>query len=162
MAQRKYKRRKKLIDPGLQLRLTGAFVAMSALSLLLQFLLFAQYLSDAAAALPHDGPVLASGINGLLGKTLLVSFAVLLPVTLAVGILVTFRVAGPLYRFTQFLGSVSRGEHPGECRIRKGDELHEFCALLNRVTEPLRAGQTETRESAEGAAAERQHESVAA
>ena len=57
---------------------------------------------------------------------------------IAVGILVTFRVAGPVYRFEQHLGSLARGEDPGTCRIRKGDELQDLCASINAAVETLR------------------------
>jgi signal peptidase II len=68
----------------------------------------------------------------------------LLPLTIAVGILVTFRIAGPVYRFEQYLKSVLRGELTGPCRIRKGDEFHELCELLNQVVSTLREQRTET------------------
>ena len=37
-----------------------------------------------------------------------------------------------------FLNQVIRGEKPEPCRIRKRDELQDFCKLLNEVTAPLR------------------------
>jgi len=89
-----------------------------------------------------------SAMPGLLVEVMLVSFAVLLPLTAAVGVLVLFRVAGPLYRFEQFLEAVMRGEHPEECHIRKRDELQDFCKLLNRVTAPLRASDSPVAETA--------------
>jgi hypothetical protein len=61
-------------------------------------------------------------------------------VTLVVGILATFLVAGPLYRFEQFLRASLNGENPPDCRLRKGDELSEFCGLLNDATRHLRTG----------------------
>ncbi len=54
MPQR-YVRRKKLIKPRLQLRLTGIFVGLTALSLLLQFVLFTNVLNETAVGLPNDG-----------------------------------------------------------------------------------------------------------
>ena len=67
------------------------------------------------------------------------SFAVVMPLSFAVGVLITFRVAGPVYRLERFLSEVLRGEKPADCRLRKGDELHELCALMNRATAGLRA-----------------------
>lgn len=138
MSPRPQRRRRKLIAPGLQLRMVGAFLAMSALSLLLQFMLFARNLSATAASLPNDGAVLMGEMNRLLAETLLLSFAIGLPVTALVGVLQTFKVAGPIHRFREFLGDVARGEQPEDCRIRRGDELHEFCRILNEATAPLR------------------------
>ena len=74
----------------------------------------------------------------LLYGTLLISFALFLPLMFFVGILVTFRFAGPVYRFKMYLGEVIRGEKPKDCRLRKGDELQDLCAVINQATEPLR------------------------
>jgi hypothetical protein len=60
-----------------------------------------------------------------------------------VGVLTTFRVAGPLYRIEMFLKQVARGEKPADCRLRKGDELVEFCEVVNLATAPLRRTETE-------------------
>lgn len=89
--------------------------------------------------LPHDSTLLMEQVNGLLFRVLGISALVILPLTLVVGILTTFRIAGPIYRFEKFLESVARGERPQACRLRNGDDLVDFCELLNRVTEPLRA-----------------------
>jgi nitrogen fixation/metabolism regulation signal transduction histidine kinase len=140
MAQ--YKRRKRLIKPRLQLKLTFIFVSLSALSLLLQFILFSNRLTNVALELPHDSAYLLQESNGLLLQTLLSSFLLFLPLTFIVGVLTTFRIAGPLHRFETFLRAVRRGERPADFRLRQGDELQELAELLNVVTGPLRSAQT--------------------
>ena len=55
--------------------------------------------------------------------------------------LVTFRIAGPIYRFEQYLAGIAEGRQLGPCRIREGDELVELCARINEATAPLRRGQ---------------------
>lgn len=137
-AQTKYKRRKKLIKPGFQLRLTFIFVGLSALSLLLQFLLFQSALTRAALELPNDSSVLMGATSGVLREVLLVSFLAFLPLTFLVGVMTTFRIAGPVYRFEQFLKAVCRGERPRDFRLRKGDKLTDLAALINEATRPLR------------------------
>jgi len=133
-----YRRRRKLIQPGLQLRLTFTFVGISALSLLLQFVLFANAITNLALELPRDGAVVMERSSGLLGSVLLVSFLVFLPLTFGIGVLATFRIAGPVYRFKAFLSAVLRGERPPDFHLRKGDELQDLAELMNVVTEPLR------------------------
>lgn len=141
MAQ--YKRRKKLIKPRLQLKLTLVFVGLSALSLLLQFILFSSRLTNVALELPNDSGFLLQKSSGLLLETVLISFLLFLPLTFVVGVLTTFRIAGPIYRFELFLDAVRRGENPRDFRLRKGDELQEFAELLNTVTQPLRGSTSE-------------------
>ena len=133
-----YKRKIKLIKPDIQLRLTLTFVGVSALALTMQFLLFANTIAEAALTLPNDSTLMVEAMDGLLVKVILTSFVLFLPLVYAVGILTTFRFAGPIYRFEVFLGEVMRGERPADCRLRQGDHLVDFCELLNDVTAPLR------------------------
>lgn len=134
----KYRRRRKLIQPGLQLRLTLTFVGIAALSLLLQFVLFANAMTELAVGLPSDGAIVMERTGDMLTAVLGVSFLVFLPLTFAIGVLSTFRIAGPVYRFTSFLRQVQRGERPPDFRLRSGDELKELAQLINEVTAPLR------------------------
>ena len=145
-----YKRRKKLIKPRLQLRLTAVFVGLSGLSLLLQYVLFQNRLHGAAIQLPNDGAVLLSMTNGLLAEVLLTSFLVFLPLTFLVGVMTTFRIAGPLYRFEVFLERLRRGERPEDFRLRKNDQLHEFADLLQAATAPMRTAEGQDEPDAAG------------
>ena len=137
-AKKSDRRRIKLIKPGLQLRLTGVFLGLSGLGFLLQALHVGLRLSEVSGHLPHDGTFLMSMLPELPIEILLFSFGMLMPLTLAVGVLITFRIAGPIYRFEQFLQAVKSGKQIGPCKLRTGDELQELCQLINEVTEPLR------------------------
>jgi hypothetical protein len=138
MTQKKYKRRIKLIKPGLQLKLVAMFAAVAATSLLLQYMLFAARFSEVASTLPDGGSYVMSVLPGVLMEVLAMSLAFLLPVMLCVGVLATFRIAGPVYRFEQYLKQVARGTVSEPCRIRDGDELWDLCDLINEATAPLR------------------------
>ena len=134
----RYKRRIKLIKPGLQLKITAMFLGVSVTSLLLQYLLFSSQLANAATTMPDGGAVLLALMPDLLIQVLFMSFAFLFPVMLCIGILATFRIAGPIYRFERYLESVARGEEVGPCRIRRGDELWDLCDKINEATAALR------------------------
>ena len=137
-AMTRYRRRNKLPKPSLQLWLTSTFMGTLLLSILLQLMVTRTSMLQLAVELPHDGAILLQEINALQGTTLLVCLLVLLPICFVVGVLATFRIAGPIYRFEDHLRRVARGEDPGPCHIRKGDRLQDFCKLLNLATEPLR------------------------
>lgn len=141
--QQNFRRRKKLVKPRLQLKLTLIFVGLSALSLLLQFVLFQSSLTNAALDLPNDSSLLIGMSTALLNEVLLTSFLLFLPLTFLVGILTTFRIAGPVYRFEAFLEAVRRGERPANFRLRKGDELVDLADLINEATAPLRTSESE-------------------
>lgn len=138
MTQRPYKRRQKLPQPRLQLRLTMTFVGLVALALMLQVMLFTNAISDLASTLPNDSLILMSAGPGILFKTLAVSFLIFLPLTFAIGVLSTFRIAGPLFRFEAFLNQVLRGDRPRDFQLREGDELKHLASLINAATKPLR------------------------
>lgn len=141
MAQ--HRRSIRLIQPRLQLKLVLTFLGMAMLSLTLQFLLLAAALVALAGDLPNDGLTMQQELPERLLWILGLSFGVCLPLIFCVGVVITFRIAGPLYRFERFLESVKKGEKPADCRLRKGDELQDFCVLLNEVTAPLRRADAE-------------------
>ncbi len=137
-----YKRRKKLIKPRLQLRMSGLFVGLVTLMLMLQFALITAALHHAANTLPSDSALLLGQTNALTLRIIGISAAVFLPLTLLVGVLSTFRIAGPLYRFEKFLTAVQNGENPGDFTLRGRDELKDLAALINTSTAPLRSSGT--------------------
>ena len=97
MASR-HKRRIKLIQPRLQLKLVGTFCGLTLLALGLQLLVFLQAISRIAEQLPADHGVLMDAVPTLVWQSSALALLVVLPLVLFVGVLVTFRIAGPLYR----------------------------------------------------------------
>lgn len=135
---KRYRRRKKLIQPRLQLKLTLVSCLTAVTAVLLQFLLFSRTIATMASELPNDSLALLELGQGTLVQCLVVTLVVLLPISLAAGILSTFRVAGPVYRLERYLEQVIDGQALEDCRLRKGDELTDLCALVNKATRPLR------------------------
>ena len=133
----RYKRRRTLINPRIQLKLTATFLGVALIGLFLQSQLFAHQLTTQIAERPEAGLTTAA-VMPLVLRTLLLSLLWVVPLTFAVGILATFRLAGPLYRIEQHLSAVARGEEPGPCRLRDGDQLKELCELLNRALDVAR------------------------
>lgn len=136
---KRYLRRQKLPLPTLQWKLIGCFVGLSALSLLLQYVLISSRLSQLAASMPSGSEYLANALPRTMGAVLAFSMLALLPMSAAIGVLITFRWAGPLYRFHVYLRQVAEGEAQGPCRIREKDELQELCGLINRALEATQA-----------------------
>ena len=127
----KRKRRVKLIRPKIQLKLIGSFMGLTALGLLLQFLVLTRYLTEIAISLPDGGAQLEAQKPRMLLEILGVSFGLILPLCFAVGIMVTFRIAGPVYAFEEFFKRIARGEQAGRLSLRKGDQLTELCDHIN-------------------------------
>lgn len=148
----KHKRINKLVDKPFQLKLASYFVGIVLVALLFQFVLFASSVSGTAAAFSEVSDGLYAQFRDDLVRSLFFSMVLVLPLTLGVGILVTFRVAGPIYRFGVFLREVADGAAPADCKLREGDELQELCTLLNEATAPLRQREGQPAESERTAA----------
>ncbi|MFT4540856.1 MAG: hypothetical protein ACI835_003315 [Planctomycetota bacterium] len=140
MQPSKQKRRIKLIKPRLQIKLTLIFMGFSALSLLMQYLLLTSSLTSAALRLPTDSALMLREISAVLLSSIGIAFALFMPLIFLVGVMTTFRFAGPLHRLEMFMRATINGENPRDCKLRGEDEpeLHGFCELLNEVTAPLR------------------------
>ena len=134
----KFKRKKKLINSRLQLKLIGVFLAVSCVASLFQVVMLNRSMMNLATRLPSDGDLLLSFVPSILITNVLLTFAVLAPLTFLIGLLVTHRVAGPAYNMTRYCESIARGETPGPCRIRTDDELWELCNALNAAITRLR------------------------
>jgi hypothetical protein len=133
-------RKRKLIKTELQLRLVAVFVLLSVCSVLLQVILFNRSVAELSRQMVVERHVLLDALPTLFVENLLLTSAVLVPVTFFVGVLATHRIAGPIHRFERYLASIVAGEEPGECRIREGDELQGLCNLINAAVTSLRAG----------------------
>jgi hypothetical protein len=140
MAKRPYKRTKKLIMPKFQLKVAGACLGLALMAVLTLMILMNEAILDFADKGWVDSAALQDKWAGVLLAKLGIALLIFAPMTLALGIILMHRVAGPLYRFDMFLRAVVKGEHPDPCRIRSSDELKEFCVLLNRMTAPMRNG----------------------
>jgi len=137
--RRRERRSVKLILPSLQLRLIGWFAGTAATAFLAQALLLSSRLTKLVARMPEGGGEGNEGIGGLVRDHLLFSFGMLLPAVLLIGILATFRIAGPIYRFKAHLRAVADGVETGPCRLRRGDQLGDLCELINAALERARA-----------------------
>ncbi len=140
MAKRTYKRKKKLIMPKFQLKVAGACLGLAVMAVVTLMILMNEAILDFADKGWVDSAALQDEWAGVLLAKLGIALLIFAPMTLALGIILMHRIAGPLYRFDMFLRAVVNGEHPDACRIRSSDELKEFCVLLNRMTAPMRNG----------------------
>ena len=70
---------------------------------------------------------------------LMVGLTVLMAAALAMfGLLVTHRVAGPVYVLSHYVGVLSRGRYPMMRKLRRGDELQAFFDQFTQVVDSLR------------------------
>ncbi len=137
------RRLRQLVDNRLQLQLSAWFVGVAALSMVFAFFAFTATMSRYAMELPNDAKLFLGGWMDAMIPTFLAAMGIVLSLTFIVGIVAMHRIAGPIYRFSRFLEALERGEQPVDCRLRKKDQLQDFCTLLNRATAPMRVARNE-------------------
>ena len=140
----RYRRSRKMIRPGLQIKVgvIFAFVLISTLA----FFAARLHLVVASHGGLH-GEQAQADFGQVLRSELLVALALGIALTLAVAVAVTFRLAGPVYRMSQFLKAVRAGTQTEPCRLRKGDAFDDLCTLVNEATEAQRLQNEKTADS---------------
>ena len=132
----RFRRRRSVIRPTLQLKVSAIFVCVLVVTLAL----FAAQLHSATRNLSViDSQELQVVLGKIIMSKLLASLALGAALTIGVAVAVTFRIAGPIYRMHAFLTRVRDGQQREPCRLRKGDSFEDLCQIINEVTEPLRA-----------------------
>ncbi len=89
-----------------------------------------QMIANQQATLIHRQAVLIESVVG--GLTLMVVLIGLL------GIYVTHKIAGPVYKMKRLLGQVGQGNLHVEARLRKGDELRDFFEAFTKMVANMR------------------------
>jgi len=136
-----FKRKKKLINSSLQLKMIAVFMSIAATTSLFQVVLLNSALTGVAKDMPEAGDQLLSELPRIMLTNVGLTVAVLVPLMFAIGLLITHRIAGPAYRMQTYCKAIARGEATGPCRIRKDDELWDLCDALNEAVDALRAQQ---------------------
>jgi len=91
-----------------------------------------------AARLQSQSVQLEARRSGLLSALVVGISAFVLLLALA-GIMVTHRVAGPIFKMRRHLESLAQGRFEAPGRLRKGDELEEFYTAFQDAVQRLRA-----------------------
>ncbi len=122
----------KLVDSALQFKIVGAFLAVACVAALFQVLLTNNAMMGVVRQSPLMGDQLLAQIPGILVRNLAITLGILIPVTMVVGILVTHRIAGPIFNMERYLRRIAAGKPPETgCRLREGDDLRELCGAIN-------------------------------
>lgn len=142
-----FKRKKKLINSRLQLKMIGVFMAISCVACMFQVVMLNRSMMSLAERLPTDGDRLLGFLPSVLMTNVGMTICVLTPLTFLIGLLVTHRVAGPAYNMTRYCEAIARGEDRGPCKVRDDDELKDLCDALNAAIERVRSEASATSEA---------------
>jgi hypothetical protein len=135
-----FRRRNKLPKEALQVALIVSFLAVGLFFLTLQYIFAVQSFSEIAGG--ADDFYLREVLLDSAFRSFLSTVALFIPLAVVVGVLITFRTAGPIFRIERHLESIAAGKDPGVCKLRKGDALQGLCDVLNRAVASLRTERT--------------------
>lgn len=138
MKQQRFRRRKKVIKPGFQLKFAFSIVGfLLVYSLILGSAVFFSLASEIqASATIEDQARVAFVVLGL-HETLWPALIGILALTFVGAVLYSHRIAGPLYRLEKTVELFMSGDFTQRVRLRKADELKEIETVLNRFAEYL-------------------------
>jgi hypothetical protein len=142
-------RRNYLIDRSFQLKYTLIMVVVgAAISLLFGAMMYQAHLETMQLmSLPESlRATVAAQDATLLGLVLAISLVMALALGL-VGVLITHRIAGPIYVFSHYIALIGEGRFPRIRPLRRGDELKGFHDVFEHAVARMRE-----RETAEGKA----------
>ena len=146
-----YKRKVKnyLIDVGLQLRYTATIVIVAVvLTVILGFRIY-QATQDTSKVILWTGlvdPATAQELQTQFAQSDrtvvwgIIGFGIILVLSIGgVGILLTHKVAGPLYKISSFFGRIRDNRlGPAPAKLRKGDELQDFYSSFREMHQAIR------------------------
>nr|MBU1327977.1 hypothetical protein [Candidatus Omnitrophota bacterium] len=131
------RRRKYIIEKGLQFRYIGLVFALALIaSIVTGWTVFATgwyYLGEKLASVYPQGRliyVLRATNLALVRNLLLIS-----PLIFILGLLFSHRIAGPVYRISKTVGDISKGNLGLRIRLREGDELVDLADMINNLTD---------------------------
>ncbi len=154
MGQKRYKRRQYIVDKTFQYGLIRKFTIVSIFivigslsSLVLVYYKYGDVQIDITQPTPfdqidaifEDGAVSTRTLLDLLWPVLSICLVGTITFTFFYSVLVSHRMAGPVYRMRQTLAKMSQGDISGpESKLRRKDEFKHLLADINNVKEHWR------------------------
>jgi len=138
-----YRRRNYFIEKSFQARFILKFALLVALAGILTIvILYFLSLQSTTVAIVNSRVVVrttADFILPLLVQTVAVVTVIAGLATIAVTLLMSHKIAGPLYRFKKVLKSLEEGDFSSEFRLRHLDQLQDVAKAFNEMIAKIRS-----------------------
>ena len=137
-----YKRKRYWVMPKLQARFVAWLVAVSAVTgTTVTLAIFLVTWSPLADSFVSPAGTDSQRLFWQASLRVLISMAVLVIafglVALVTGVIVSHRVAGPLYRMSSVAQHIAQGQYAGRIELRQSDYLHDFADRFNEIRSHL-------------------------
>ncbi len=132
-------RTKKLIRLDVQLRVVLIALCVASCVLLVNFQLSLGAVASAAKGL-KNGTSARAAIEDLrisMINRFALSIGLTIPMAAVVGILYSFKFAGPIHGLSKYFNQLKLGPWNKRCSLRKGDDLQDLATAINDALDPL-------------------------
>jgi signal transduction histidine kinase len=76
---------------------------------------------------------------------LLLRLAIVTPLVIFIGLILSNRIAGPIYHIKKYLSKISAGNYEEDLKLRKNDELQDVAESINSLVARLRSERDQRR-----------------
>ncbi|MFH0764463.1 MAG: hypothetical protein V1927_05615 [Candidatus Omnitrophota bacterium] len=140
-ARPKFKRKQYLVQKKFQLKYVGLILALTFLTAALcSYVVYYTTminLGEKLASVYPQGRLVS--IVKMVNFRIILSVLLVSPLVALIGILLSHKIAGPIFRMETFLKNMTAGDLASKITLRTGDELISLADGINGVTETLRA-----------------------
>lgn len=140
LAKPKFKRTKYLVSTKLQLRYVGIILLlMLVTALICSYIIYYTVMILMGEKLSNvypQGRLIA--IINTVNLRILFSLLLITPIVAVIGIYLSHKIAGPIYRIEKFLGDMAAGNFAARIVLRKGDELMSVADKINVLNDSLK------------------------
>jgi len=141
----KFKRTKYLIATKFQLRYVGIILLlMSVTAIVCSYVIYYTVMvlmGEKLANVYPQGRLIA--IINTVNMRIVLSLLFITPVVTIIGIYLSHKIAGPIYRIESFLGDMTAGNLASRIVLRKGDELMSVADKINTLSISLKTTMTD-------------------
>lgn len=136
----KFKRKQIFISAKFQLRYVGIILLLMFITALVcSYVVYYNgmiLLAEKLANVYPQGRLMA--IINTVNLRILLSIVILMPFVGYLGIFLSHKIAGPIYRIERFLGDMAKGNFSTRLTLRKGDELISIADQINVLIDSLK------------------------
>ena len=136
----RFKRKQYLVSARFQLKYVGLILLLMFITAVICS--YVVYYSSMILLAEKLANVYPQGMLMAIIKTVnfrvMLSVVLMMPVVAYIGIFLSHKIAGPIYRMEKFLGSMTGGDLASRIVLRKGDELGSIADKINLLSDSLR------------------------
>lgn len=136
----RFKRKQYLVSARFQLKYVGLILLLMFITAVIcSYVVYYSsmiLLAEKLANVYPQGRLMA--IIKTVNFRVMLSVVLMMPVVAYIGIFLSHKIAGPIYRMEKFLGSITGGDLASRIVLRKGDELGSIADKINLLSDSLR------------------------